>query len=191
VTTFLAPSSGNVFVNGVSILKNPQAVRESIGYLPEQTPLYSYLKVKEQLEFVATLRGFTGAKKKLAIEEVIESCGLAEVTRKQCGFLSKGFKQRVALAQALIGSPDLLILDEPTSGLDPLQIIQIRELIRKLAKDRAVVLSTHILQEVTAVCSHVVIINRGRVVFDSPLNATAGNLEQIFVQRVLGDGKNN
>ena len=189
ITTYIPPTSGNVYVNGISILENPQEVREMIGYLPEQVPLYSYLKTREQLEFVAGLRGLTGVKKKLALEEVIEGCGLSEVLNKQCGVLSKGFKQRVALAQALLGSPQLLILDEPTSGLDPLQIIQIRELIKKLSKEKAVVLSTHILQEVSAVCTHVVIINRGKIVFDSPLGMITGSLEQIFVQRVIENGK--
>lgn len=187
VTTFLAPSSGNVFVNGTSVLENPEAVRECIGYLPEQTPLYPELRVIEQLEFAAGIRGLAGNAKKMAIEEAIEVCNLQDVTKKLCGVLSKGFKQRVGLAQAIISKPDLLILDEPTSGLDPIQIIQIRELIKTLAKSRAVVLSTHILQEVSAVCTKVVIISSGKVVFKSDINSLDKPLEEVFIKAISSE----
>lgn len=185
ITTYFAPSSGNIFVNGYSIYEDPEKVRESIGYLPEQTALYPELKVIEQLNFAAGVRGLSGVAKKVAIEEAVEACSLQEVVNKLCGVLSKGYKQRVGLAQAIIGKPDLLILDEPTSGLDPLQIIQIRDLIKKLAESRALVLSTHILQEVNAVCTKVVIINRGRIVFSGLLNELKSPLEETFVKVVV------
>ncbi|MCS6893341.1 MAG: ABC transporter ATP-binding protein [Deltaproteobacteria bacterium] len=186
ITTFLTPSSGDVRVNGYSILKQPEQVRESVGYLPEQSPLYPELRVIEQLQFAAGLRGLHGIEKKRAIEEAIESCSLSEVLNKLCGVLSKGFRQRVGLAQAIISKPDLLILDEPTSGLDPIQILQIRELIKKLAASRAVVLSTHIMQEVQAVCTRVVVINRGKIVFGRELKELDRPLEEVFVKVIAG-----
>lgn len=187
ITTFLSPTSGNVFVNGVSVHENPEAVREFIGYLPEQTPLYPELRVIEQLEFAAGIRGLSGNAKKMAIEEALEVCDLKDVTKKLCGVLSKGYKQRVGLAQAIISKPDLLILDEPTSGLDPIQIIQIRDLIKTLAQSRAVVLSTHILQEVSAVCTRVVIISRGKVVFKNDISALDRPLEEVFVRVISSE----
>ncbi len=184
ITTFLPPDSGDVEVNGYSVKVNPQQVREYIGYLPEQSPLYPDLRVIEQLEFAAGLRGLDGARKRLAIEEVIELCALNDVTKKLCGVLSKGFKQRVGLAQAILGKPELLILDEPTSGLDPIQIIQIRELVKKLSENRVILLSTHILQEVSAVCNKVVIINKGTVVFSSPIKDLSIPLEEVFIKNI-------
>ncbi len=164
LSTQVVPVSGEAFVNGASIRREPEKVRASLGYLPENPPLYDFMETAEYLEFVASARGLSGRKKAERISWVVEVCGLEEVWRKPVGELSKGYRQRVGLAQALIHDPPVLILDEPTTGLDPLQVVEMRRLIKELSKEKAVIFSTHILQEVEALANTVTIINNGRVV---------------------------
>ncbi|MBE0565817.1 MAG: ATP-binding cassette domain-containing protein [Krumholzibacteria bacterium] len=166
VTTFLAPDAGTVTVDGIDVLTEPLAVRGRIGYLPENVPLYLDMNVQEYLTFVGRARGLAGARLKDRLEWCVEACGLVTEYRKPIGELSKGYRQRTGLAQALVHDPDILILDEPTSGLDPLQILGIRELIKSLAGSKTIIFSTHILQEVSPVTDRVVIINEGRIIAD-------------------------
>lgn len=164
LTTYLLPTRGEAQVGGINVLENPVAARQKIGYLPEILPLYMDMEVKTYLNFVANARGLSGSKLKERLDIVLDEVGLRPMYRKVIRELSKGYKQRTALAQALIHDPEVIILDEPTSGLDPHQIIEIRELVRKLAEGRTVLLSTHILQEVQATADRIVIISRGRIV---------------------------
>jgi ABC-2 type transport system ATP-binding protein len=166
ITTYLPPTSGTIEVDGFDVEDKSLEVRKKLGYLPELNPLYYDMNPVDYLDFVARLDGIPAADIKKRREEMIRVCGLDSVRHKDIGTLSKGFKQRVGLAQAMINNPDVLILDEPTSGLDPNQIIEIRNLIKKLGKEKTVVLSTHILSEVTATCNRVIIINKGKIVAD-------------------------
>ncbi len=166
ITTFLAPDSGSVEVDGIDVLEKPLEVRGKIGYLPENVPLYTDMNVHEYLSFVGKARGLGGNALRDRLDWCVEACGLLTEYRKTIGELSKGYKQRTGLAQALIHDPDILILDEPTSGLDPLQIIGIRDLIKRLAGSKTIIFSTHILQEVAPVTDRVVIINEGRIIAD-------------------------
>ena len=166
ITCFLPPTSGKVTVGNFSIYENTLEVRKQIGYLPESNALYLEMSVFEYLDFIAKMRDIPNSIKKKRINDVIEVCGLKEVLGKDIGELSKGYKQRVGLAQAIIHDPPILLLDEPTSGLDPNQIIEIRNLIKTLGKEKTVVLSTHILSEVQATCDRVIIIHRGEIVAD-------------------------
>ena len=166
ITSFLAPDAGEVKVDGIDVLERPLEVRSRIGYLPENNPLYVDMNVREYLDFVGRARGLSGARLKQRLEWVTEACGIGNVIHKLINELSKGYRQRTGLAQALIHDPDVLILDEPTSGLDPLQIIGIRRLIQSLAHEKTIIFSTHILQEVSPVTDRVVIINDGRLVAD-------------------------
>lgn len=161
---FFPPSSGRVWVNGVELFKHPQTAKQWIGYLPESVSLYPDMKVAEYLRFVAKLKGVSRKGLTTYLEGKMATCGLTEVGHRLIGRLSKGYRQRVGIAQALIGDPKLLILDEPTTGLDPKQIAEIRDLIRKLGKERGVILSTHILSEVSMLCHRVVMINRGQII---------------------------
>ncbi len=171
LTCFMPPSSGRASIFGFDIMKDSMEVRRRIGYLPEKTPLYHDLKVKEYLELVAKLKGVGQKSIRTSIDRSVESCGLGQVAGQAIGTLSKGYQQRVGIAQAVINDPELLILDEPTLGLDPRQIIDIRHLIKNLGRDRTVILSSHILPEVSQVCNRVIIINNGRLVaVDSPEN---------------------
>jgi len=163
LTGFHFPSGGQVKIDGISVEENPVEVKKRIGYLPENNPLYGDLSPVEYLSFMASARLIPGEKKQKALKEAIAACGLEEVRNQRIESLSKGYKQRVGLAQAIIHDPEILILDEPTSGLDPNQIIEIRSLIRELGKRKTVILSTHILQEVEAVCSAILILNEGRI----------------------------
>lgn len=165
ITTYTAPTSGTVNVSGFDVLENPLEVRKLIGYLPERVPLYSDMLVSEYLAFIASARHLNGTFEK-RLEWVIDACGLTSVLKRKIEVLSKGYKQRVCLAQALIHDPDILILDEPTSGLDPLQIIGIRNLIKELAHEKTIILSTHILPEVATVADRILMINEGRIVAD-------------------------
>jgi len=167
ITGYLAPNSGEVLVNDISMQKNPIKAKKMIGYLPEIPPIYPDMTVLEYLDFAAELKGINKFQRKDEVERVIEKAGLEQVNTRVIKYLSKGFKQRVGLAQALLGDPEILILDEPTVGLDPKQIVEIRDLIKELKEDHTVILSTHILSEVSAVCDRIVIISHGRVVADS------------------------
>src|SRR5579863_5622592 len=164
LTCFLPPTSGKVNVAGFDVLENPQEVKKRIGYLPETPPLYPEMEVVEYLTFVGKLKGISGADVAKRVDEVAGRCAVGDVRNKLIGQLSKGYRQRVGLAQAILHNPDVLILDEPTSGLDPKQIIETRELIRSLAGDHTIILSTHILSEVEHSCERVIIINQGKLV---------------------------
>jgi ABC-2 type transport system ATP-binding protein len=174
LTTQMIPTRGTARVGGLDILLHPLKVRERIGYLPETLPLYVDMEVEEYLRFVAAGRKLDSATTWNRLKWVVEVCGLKKVLRKQIMELSKGFRQRAGLAQALIHDPEILILDEPTSGLDPLQIIGIRDLLKELSGSKTVVISTHILQEISAVSDQVVIINEGRII----ANGTVSELEK-------------
>jgi ABC-2 type transport system ATP-binding protein len=165
ITTYTAPTSGSASVGGNDVLENPYEVRQLIGYLPETAPLYTDMLVNEYLEFIGSARHLNGKFKK-RLDWVVEACGLESVFKRKIGVLSKGFKQRTCLAQALIHDPDVLILDEPTVGLDPLQIIGIRNLIKNLAHEKTIILSTHILPEVATISDRILVINDGKIVAD-------------------------
>jgi gliding motility-associated transport system ATP-binding protein len=168
VTGYLLPDNGQVSVCGVDVLKAPLETKKKIGYLPESNPLYYEMYVREYLDFIADVHHIK--EKKAKIEAVIEQVGLTPESKKRVGQLSKGYKQRVGLAAALLHEPEVLILDEPTTGLDPNQIIEIRELIKKMGSNKTVLFSSHILQEVEAICDRVVIINKGILVADDKLS---------------------
>jgi ABC-2 type transport system ATP-binding protein len=164
LTCFLPPSEGTATVAGFDVLEQPMEVKKRIGYLPETPPLYPEMEVKEYLTFVGKLKGMSGPSLASRVDEVGERCAVADVRNKLIGKLSKGYRQRVGLAQAIIHNPDVLILDEPTAGLDPKQIIETRDLIRGLSPDHTILLSTHILPEVEQTCEQVLIINKGKLV---------------------------
>jgi len=163
LTTYLIPDEGTAAVEGFDIVAQPQEVRALVGYLPESVPLYNEMRVEEYLYFIAQARRIPLRERARRVEAIIDRVGLRAVTKKNCGNLSKGFRQRVGVAQALIHDPPVLVLDEPTSGLDPQQIIEIRDLIRNISAEKVVVFSTHILQEIEAICKRIVIINQGRI----------------------------
>lgn len=169
ITCFIPQTAGTVEVCGHDVEKDPMAVRRCIGYLPEHNPLYGDMYIKEYLRFVAKLHQVKNVRQR--VDEMIEMTGLEREQRKQIGMLSKGYRQRVGLAQAMLHDPEVLILDEPTSGLDPNQLAEIRNLIKALGKQKTVIFSTHIMQEVQALCDRVVIINRGKIVADDPIEA--------------------
>jgi ABC-2 type transport system ATP-binding protein len=166
LTCFLAPTAGKAKVAGFDVFDDSLEVRKRIGYLPEDTPIYRDMTVLEFLTFAADVRGMDGERRGSRIKDIGARCGLADVAGKLVGELSKGFRQRVGLAQAMIHDPDILVLDEPTSGLDPNQIVEIRELIKEVGKEKTVILSTHILPEVQATCSRILIISGGKLVAD-------------------------
>lgn len=165
ITGFLPQSSGDVLVNGLNVMEHSIEIRKQIGYLPEHNPLYLELYVKEYLEYVAGIYKL-GNKKKQRVAEMIDLTGLGLEQKKKIGALSKGYRQRVGIAQALIHDPKVLILDEPTTGLDPNQLVDVRQLIQNIGKEKTVMLSTHIMQEVEAICQRVLIINKGKLVAD-------------------------
>jgi ABC-2 type transport system ATP-binding protein len=171
LTGFLLPTSGDIFISNLSLEKSALEIKKKIGYLPEGAPAYGDMTPLQFLNFIAQIRGYKGAEKAKRIEHVIRQVELQEVLDKPIDNLSKGFKRRVGLAQALIHDPEILILDEPTDGLDPNQKHQVRELIKNLSKDKIVIISTHILEEVTAVCNRVMIIAKGKLLFDDTPNA--------------------
>ena len=189
LTGFLPPSSGTARVAGFDIFAQSAEVRRRIGYLPENPPLYTDMTVQAYLLFVARLKGVARAKVRSACANVIERSGLGNVSGRLLAHLSKGYKQRVGLAQALVHDPEVLVLDEPTIGLDPRQIIEIRQLIKTLSGDRTVILSTHILPEVAQVCDKVVIINDGRIICEDTIaNLTRGaTLEEVFLRYITAD----
>ena len=183
LTGFLPASDGIAEVNGINVANNPMEVKKNIGYLPEHNPLYLDMYVKEFLEFVGELNGLKGSVLKQNIKEIIEKVGLSTEKYKKIAQLSKGYRQRVGIAQALLHQPEVLILDEPTTGLDPNQLVEIRALIREVGKHKTVILSTHIMQEVEAICDRVIIIKKGEIVADSPIQEMQSSgkaLEDIF-----------
>lgn len=169
LTTFLPPSSGRARLAGHDVLDEPLQVRRQVGYLPESVPLYLEMRVREYLTYRAKLRDVPGRRRRAAIDYVLTRCGLTDVQHRILGQLSKGYRQRVGLADSMVHDPDILILDEPTAGLDPVQVREVRALIRELGDRHTIILSTHIMSEVEAVCSRVIIIARGRLQVDEPL----------------------
>src|SRR5213596_3541394 len=185
LTGYMPASEGRVTVAGYDVFTHPLEAKRRTGYLPETPPVYPDMTVREYLDFVARIKGVPSGERKTRVETVMKRAHVDDMAARHCGKLSKGYRQRVGLAQALIHNPDVLILDEPTAGLDPKQIIETRDLIRSLAGDHTIVLSTHILPEVAQTCQRVVIINKGRVVaVDTPDNLTARlkGAETMYVQ---------
>jgi ABC-2 type transport system ATP-binding protein len=185
LTCFLPPTSGSATVAGFDVLEQPLEVKKRIGYLPETPPLYPEMETAEYLKFVGKLKGLSGAELSKRVDYVCDRCAVADVKNKLLGKLSKGYRQRVGLAQAIIHNPDVLILDEPTAGLDPKQINETRELIRGLAGDHTIILSTHILPEVEQTCQQVIIINKGKLVATDSvhnLQARARGAESVLVE---------
>jgi ABC-2 type transport system ATP-binding protein len=176
ITTYLTPNEGVIQVNGIDTEEQPIEVRKKIGYLPEQNPLYNDMNVIDYLNYAAELQSVPKAQISDAVKRMVKVCGLEDVKHKDIGELSKGYKQRVGLAQAMVHDPEVLLLDEPTSGLDPNQIIEIRKLIKDFGKHKTLMLSTHILQEVQATCDRVIIINNGEIVADG----TTDSLQRSF-----------
>src|SRR5437660_7775607 len=194
LSCFLPPTAGSATVAGFDVLESPLEVKKRIGYLPETPPLYPEMEVIEYLNFVGKLKGISSGDINRRVDEVIGRCAVGDVRTKLIGKLSKGYRQRVGLAQAIIHNPDVLILDEPTSGLDPKQIIEIRELLRSLSGDHTIILSTHILSEVEHSCERVIIISQGKVVAqDSVANLTnrLRGSEAVSVEVGSGPGRPN
>ena len=190
LTCYLTPDQGSATLAGHDILEESLEVRKQVGYLPESAPLYLDMDVVSYLAFVAEVRGIPRTDARGRIRRMVDTCGLEKVLGRNIGQLSKGYKQRVGLAQTLIHDPEILILDEPTTGLDPSQIIEIRELIKEIGKERTVVLSTHILPEVEATCTRVLIINEGKIVASGTpreLQAIAGGEDSIYVSISAGE----
>ncbi len=187
ITGFFPPTEGKIFIDGQDLFKSKPDLRKKIGYLPENNPLYREMATKAFLFYVAALKGIPFWSRKKIVQKVTDQCGVASVLNRIIGKLSKGFQQRVGLAQALLGDPELLVLDEPTNGLDPRQIVEIRNLILSLGQERTVLLSTHILQEVQATCSRVLILNEGQMAASLELKSAPTNLEDIFM-RVVSQG---
>src|SRR4051795_2861445 len=183
ITGYLQPDGGKAIVSGIDTVADPLTVKKKIGYLPEANPLYYDMYEKEFLQFVAGVHRLKDIKE--AVNSVITLTGLTPESKKKIGQLSKGYKQRVGLAAALVHNPEVLILDEPTSGLDPNQIIEIREVIRTLGKEKTVLFSSHILQEVEAICDRVIIINKGELVADDKLSSLQQNRQGDFVRVVF------
>jgi ABC-2 type transport system ATP-binding protein len=192
LTCFLTPSSGTASVAGFDVLEQPFEVKKRIGYLPETPPLYPEMETAEYLRFVGKLKGLSGAELENRINYVCERCFVADVKNKLMGKLSKGYRQRVGLAQAIIHNPDVLILDEPTAGLDPKQINETRDLIKSLAGDHTIILSTHILPEVEQTCEQVLIINKGKLVATDSvrnLQARARDAESLLMEVAAREGQ--
>lgn len=196
LTGFLPPSEGSAWIAGHDVFSEPLDARRAVGYLPETPPLYPEMSVESYLRYVATIKDVPRARRAEAVDRALERCALTEVRRRVIGNLSKGYRQRVGLGQAIVHDPPVLVLDEPTVGLDPIQIREIRALMAGLAADgeraqrQTVILSTHILNEVEAICRRVILINKGRVAIDEPIeNLTAGgqSLEDVFARVTARD----
>ncbi|MHC4942623.1 MAG: ABC transporter ATP-binding protein [Planctomycetota bacterium] len=189
ITGFLSPDSGTIEVGGIDVEVDPISVRSRIGYLPENAPLYHDLTALEYLRYMAAIRRIPRELRQARLERMVEACGLKEVLNREVGLLSKGYRQRVGLAQTMIHDPDILVLDEPTSGLDPNQIAEIREMIKEMGRKKTLIISTHILSEVQATCSRVLIINRGRIVADDQPESLARRIQggTVYRLRVKGD----
>ncbi len=192
ITGFIEPTEGQIIVGGIDISKKPKKAKKQIGYMPENVPLYYELTVKEFVNYMAELKFVKRQERKVEVEKVIKETGLQDVQKKLIRNLSRGYKQRVSLAGALVGNPDVIILDEPTVGLDPKQITEIRNLIKELGKKHTVILSTHILSEVSQICEKVVIINKGKVIaVDTPENLEKKTKEKNGISVTVEDLKNN
>lgn len=190
ITSYLIPNNGDISIDGISVIENPDEIKKRIGYLPENNPLYLDMAIYDYLKFCGELYGIGKEKLDSRIEEMISVCGLTQEKHKYIGELSKGYRQRVGLAQAMLHDPEVLILDEPTTGLDPNQIVEIRKLIRELGKEKTVILSTHILPEVEATCDRILIINNGKIVADGSseqLKKQASGTETLMVKIEDGD----
>lgn len=187
LTGYLAPTSGRALIDGRDPLLDPIEAKRRLGYLPEHPPLYDEMTVREYLAFAAELRGVERRAIGGHVNEIMELCGLGDMRSRLIANLSKGFRQRTGLAQALCGDPDVLVLDEPTVGLDPKQITEIRELIRRLSEGRTILFSSHILSEARELCDHVVILDAGKVKLDAPmreLEAGGESLETVFLRAI-------
>ncbi len=188
ITGFIEPTEGNIVINGFDIMKKPLKAKKQIGYMPENVPLYTELTVKEFVTYMAELKLVERKIRKQEVENVIKETGLQEVENKLIRNLSRGYKQRVSMAGALVGNPEVLILDEPTVGLDPKQIIEIRNLIKNLGKKHTVILSSHILSEISQICEKVVILNKGKIVaIDTPENLEEKTKEQNILYVTVED----
>src|SRR5215469_18482787 len=191
LTCFMPPTDGTAEVAGFDVMEKPMEVKKRIGYLPESPPVYPEMEVIEYLDFVGRIKGVEKSGLAKRIDDVMEQCAVADVRNKEIGKLSKGYRQRVGLAQAILHNPDVLVLDEPTAGLDPHQIIETRDLIKNLAGNHTIILSTHILPEVEQTCQQVIIINKGRLVATdsvSNLQGRARGAETMFVEVASRDG---
>lgn len=191
ITGFIEPTQGEIIINGYNILKKPKQAKKQIGYMPEGVPLYNDLTVKEFISYMADLKLVSKKEKKETIEKVIKETNLQEVQNKLIKNLSRGYKQRVSMAGALVGNPKILILDEPTVGLDPKQITEIRNLIKSLGKKHTVILSSHILSEVSQICEKVIIINKGKIVaIDTPQNLENKSKQENLITVTVEDPEN-
>lgn len=175
ITGLIAPDRGEARIKGTEISEDPQSARQGFGFLPESIPLYDEMEVIDYLRFIGGARGLSGRDLEDRIASLADRLSLSPMLRRRCGTLSKGFRQRVGLAQALIHDPEVVILDEPTNGLDPRQIIEVRDLITDLAKERAIIFSTHILQEIAAICTRIIVINSGRLIADGTPEELTGD----------------
>ena len=192
VTGYIEPTSGKIFENGIVILKKPNKVKKQIGYMPEGVPLYYELTPKEFISYMAELKLVKKKERKQEVQRVINEAGLQEVQNRLIRNISRGYKQRVSLAGALVGNPDVIILDEPTVGLDPKQITEIRELIKKLGKNHTLILSSHILSEISQICEKVIIINKGKLIaVDTPENLEKATMDNNGILLTVEDPKNN
>ncbi len=190
LTGYFAPSAGDIRVKDVSVRENPLAAKSLIGYLPESAPLYKGMLVYDYLDHIAKIRGLRDHAKDKRLQELVEKCGLHGIMHKTIETLSKGLKQRVGLAHAMMSDPEILVLDEPTSGLDPNQIVEIREIIRRIGEEKTVILSTHILSEAEATCDRIVIINKGKIIADGStrdIKAQNGQADQIQITLLQAD----
>jgi ABC-2 type transport system ATP-binding protein len=188
LTGYVTPTDGSVKVGGVDVASDPVEARKRIGYLPENNPLYDEMMVQEYLEYLAEVRAIAKSERQSRIEGVVDRCGLGPVRAKNIAELSKGYRQRVGLAAAMLHDPDLLILDEPTTGLDPNQVLEIRDLIKQLGTEKTVLMSTHVLPEVQATCSRVLIISDGEIVADSPTAQLTTEMGSIHVELAIRAG---
>lgn len=191
ITGYIAPTDGEIFIDGVEINDNPSLAKKKIGYLPEIPPVYTDLRVREYLNFVVELKKVPRKDRDGEVLRVMKKTGTYDVSERLIGNLSKGYRQRVGLAAAMLGNPDILILDEPTVGLDPKQIIEIRDLIRELSKRHTILLSSHIMQEITAVCDEIIIINEGQMIAkDTPENLTKQMVEKNGIHLIVKGERN-
>ena len=192
ITGFIEPTDGQIIINGFDIVRKSKKAKKQIGYMPEGVPLYTELTAKEFVNYMAELRGVRSKERKQEVEKAIEETGLKDVQNKLIRNLSRGYKQRVSMAGALVGNPEVIILDEPTVGLDPKQITEIRNLIKELGKKHTVILSSHILSEVSQICERVIIINHGKIVaIDTPENLENKTKEKNTILVTVEDTKNN